>query len=125
MNRGFAFYFAKGVRTAAKTILKGGKLLQYYIYFFASLIGRLLPIIGMNFFVSDVRRAKIAKDEDDLVILRTFGGVEKGASFGTAVLSGLIVLLLLLGGLCIAAAIGGLLFLLGRAVGRELFSSVA
>lgn len=118
MNRGFAFYFAKGMRTAAKSILKGGKLLQYYIYFFAGLIGRLLPFVGMIFFVSDVRRAKIAKDEGDLTILRPFGGVEKGASFGAAVLSSLLLLLLLLGGLSIAAGIGYGLYIGGYAFGK-------
>ena len=118
MNRGFAFYFAKGMRTAAKSILKGGKLLQYYIYFFASLIGRLIPFVGMIFFVSDVRRAKIAKDEGELTILRPFGGVENGASFGAAVLSSLLLLLLLLGGLSIAAGIGYGLYIGGYAFGK-------
>lgn len=117
MNRGFKYYFRYGVRTAAKLLLKGGKLLRYYICLFMGLIGRMIPFFGTVFPVADMRRAKIADHEGEFAIVRSFEGIERGGKFGTAVLAGAIKLLIWLGGLCVVGAIGAVLFFLGRALG--------
>ena len=121
MNRGFKYYFGRGMRTAVGTLLKGGKYFRYYAYFFAALLGRAVPIAGCLIPVADVRRAKTARDERELTVARSFGGVETGCSVGTAILVSLIKGLVTAGGAIACIALGALLFfagtLLGTAVG--------
>ena len=117
MNRGFVYYFGKGLRLAAKTVLKSGKFLQYYVYYFMGLLGRLIPFFGAIFPVADVRRAKILEREGELTVVRPFGGVEKGSAFGTTLLSIAIEMLILAGGLAVFAAIGYGLAYIGNSIG--------
>lgn len=117
MNRGFVYYFGKGLRLAAKAVLKSGKFLQYYVYYFMGLLGRMIPFFGAIFPVADVRRAKILEREGELTVVRPFGGVEKGSAFGTALLCIAIEMLILAGGLFVFAAVGYGLAYLGNSVG--------
>lgn len=118
MNRGFVFYFGKGMRTAAGVLLKGGQYLQYYVYFFMRMLGICIPVFGAIFPVADVRRAKIVAREKELTVTRAFGGVETGSSFGTALLAGTIKFLVLLGGTAALCGVGALLWHLGGYVGK-------
>ena len=114
MNRGFFEYFSKGLRTSASLLLKGGKYVRYYLYYFMSLLGRCIPVVGSVFWVADVRRAKIALREKELTVLRPLESVDTGRSFGTAVLSFWWQSLVFLGGLIAIGLLGALLFLCGR-----------
>lgn len=120
MNRGFGFYYAKGIRSAATTLLKRGKMWKFYVYLLASLVGRVIPFFGGIFPVADVRCAKIARDENDMPLARSIEGADTGRSFGTAVLAFAIEFLLLVGGLGAFALIGYLLLLVGQYIGTFL-----
>ena len=113
MNRGFMEYFGRGMRTAARVLMKGGQYIAYYVWYFASLIGSSVPVAGTVFSVADARRAKIAEKEKHLTVTRTFAGLETGASFGTALLALTLRFLILLGGIAALATVGALLAYLG------------
>ena len=117
MDRGFLHYFGAGMRTAWRVVLKGGRFFRYYLYFFASLIGRCIPFFGAVFPVADVRKAKIAKKEGDIAVIRSFEGIESGNKFGSAVLALSIELLIILGGLAVIGAFGYGFAVLGRIIG--------
>ena len=87
MNRGFGYYFAKNIKAAAKTVLKGGNISRYYVWFFAKLIGTFVPFLNAIFPVASVRMAKIAKTDGEISVIRSFGGVESWRSFGTVLLT--------------------------------------
>lgn len=117
MDRGFGVYFATAMRKAAKILWKNGKIFRYYVYLLAGLVGRLIPFFGTIFWVADIRLAKIAVDEDDVDLVRAFGGVEKGSSFGTTLLTAAIEILLLLGGILGCGAVAFGLYFLGNLIG--------
>ncbi len=119
MNRGFKYYFGNGMRTAAKVLYSGGGYLKYLLYYFASAIGRLIPFFGAIFWVSDIRRAKIAKREGTLTVTRAFGGVDGGNKFGATVLSVTLVILIALGGAAALCALAYGFWLFGYLLGAS------
>jgi hypothetical protein len=117
MNRGFGYYFAKNIKAAAKTVLKGGNIFRYYVWFFAKLIGTFVPFLNAIFPVASVRMAKIAKTDGEISVIRSFGGVESWRSFGTVLLTMALKGLIFLGGLLVIAAVGVALGFLGAVIG--------
>ena len=117
MNRGFCYYFKSGLSTAANVVYRGGQFFRYYLYFFATIIGRLIPFFGAVFPVADMRRAKIAKNEKTLSFVRSFKGVDSANGFGTAVLSLSLELMVLLGGFAAFGMLGYGLYVLGEYIG--------
>ncbi|MDE6398119.1 MAG: hypothetical protein K2L51_02250, partial [Clostridiales bacterium] len=117
MNRGFIEYFGRGMRAAKSVLWKGGQYIAYYVWYFASLIGSSVPVVGVVFPVADMRRAKIAEKEKHLTVTRSFEGLETGASFGTALLALMLRFLILLGGIAALTAVGALLAFLGGLIG--------
>lgn len=118
MDRGFCYYFKKGFAAAWKSLVKGGKYLRYYAYWFASLLGRFVPVLGSLLPVTQVRRAKLVRDEDDMPVSRSFGGVETGNAVGTTLLCVFIRGLVLLGGMLAMFAVGALFGYFGYLIGR-------
>ncbi len=117
MNRGFGYYFVTSIRTSAKTVLKGGNIFKYYIWFFARLLGTFIPFLNAIFPVAAVRQAKIAKTDGEIAVIRSFGGVESWRSFGTVLLTMTLKGLIYIGGLLVIAAIDAVLGFLGVVIG--------
>ena len=117
MNRGFSFYFRRGFTIAWRAMLKQGKYLRYYVYCLAGLIGRCIPVFGALFPVTDVRRAKLLRDEGDMAVSRAFGGVETGNAVGTTMLAVIVKWLIIAGGMLAFCAIGALLGFFGYLIG--------
>ena len=122
MNKGFAHYFGKALKTALQTICKNKNILQSMLYFFTSLVARLTILLGAMPALADVRQAKIAKNEHTMDIPQSFTNASR-KPFWTMTVATLLEVFIFLGGLLLVSVPCGVIFAIGSALGQAVGSS--
>ena len=119
MNRGFKTYYKEGLLKSYKTFKKKGNYFRYYIYWLASLLGKILPFAAPVFLLSDVRIARYAKTHEDISVSRSFEATDERESTRTMLWTSIIIGLLFISGIILIAVFAFLLLLLGSAISAE------
>ena len=116
MNRGFAFYFKKGIRAASSSAWRKRNFLQLLIYFFAELVGKVTLIFSSLFALANVRQAKLVSENGRFEVPHTFQAVSKGRSVWTMIASIIVEAFIVLGGTILIAILTGAMMLIGYLV---------
>ena len=117
MNKGFAYYFRKAIKTAVQTIFKNKNILQSMLYFFTSLIARSTVLLAAMPALADVRQAKIAQNERIIDVPQSFTNASR-RPFWTMTVAFVLEVFIYLGGLMLVSVVCGLIAAIGLAVGQ-------
>ena len=117
MNRGFKYYFRKGIKASGKTMVKNKNYIKYFLYGIAEIIGRMLILPGLIFDLANVRLAKLVRDEQNITISDTFKSGSKAKSLWTLVLVYLMMGILFVTGATFIVILTAICALIGAAFG--------
>ena len=123
MDRGYKIYYKEGKRRAKETLKKKGNIFKYYLRGLISLIGKLTIIVSPICGLADVRAAKYAKDNNDIVIMKSFASGDEGKSYWAIMLAGLYKGLIWVTGLLAIALLALVVFVSSAGLGNLLNSS--
>ena len=123
MDRGYKIYYKEGKRRAKETLKKKGNIFKYYLRGLISLIGKLTIIVSPICGLADVRAAKYAKDNNDIVIMKSFASGDEGKSYWAIMLAGLYKGLIWFTGLLAIALLALVVFVSSAGLGNLLNSS--
>ena len=125
MNRGFKTYFKEGLLKSYKTFKKKGNYLRYYLYWIASMVGKVIPFVSSAFLLSDVRIARLAKNHEQIAVARSFESTDNRESIRTMIWTSVIVGLLFISGVLFIGVFGFLSYLLAQSIITASNSSAA
>ena len=125
MNRGFKTYFKEGLLKSYKTFKKKGNYLRYYLYWIASMVGKIIPFVSSAFLLSDVRIARLAKNHEQIAVARSFESTDNRESIRTMIWTSVIVGLLFISGVLFIGVFGFLSYLLAQSIISASNSSAA
>lgn len=113
MNRGFATYFSGGVKASVRTVYKNKGFLNYWLYTFMALIGRLTLVFSSVFDLANVRQAKIVHAENRACLAENFRVACKANSLWAYIGACVLEALIFLAGVLLIGVATGMLALLG------------
>ncbi len=125
MNRGFKTYFKEGLIKSYKTFKKKGNYLRYYLYWIASMVGKIIPFVSAAFLLADVRIARLAKNHEQIAVARSFESIDNRESIRTMLWTSVIVCLLFISGVLFIGLFGLLSYLLAQSIITASNSSAA
>ena len=125
MNRGFKTYFKEGLLKSYNTFKKKGNYLRYYLYWIASMVGKMIPFVSSAFLLSDVRIARLAKNHEQIAVARSFESTDNRESIRTMIWTSVIVVLLFISGVLFIGVFGFLSYLLAQSIITASNSSAA
>ena len=123
MDRGYKIYYKEGKRRAKETLKKKGNIFKFYLRGLISLIGKITIIVSPICGLADVRAAKYAKDNSDIVIMKSFASGDEGKSYWTIILAGLYKGLIWFTGVLAIALLALVVFVSSAGLGNLLNSS--
>ena len=120
MNRGYKIYYKEAKRIAKKTLKKKGNIFKFYLRGLLSLIGKLTIIVSPICGLADVRAAKYAKDNNDIVVMKSFASGDDTKPYWSVILAGLYRGMIWLAGLILIALLALVVFVSSAALGNIL-----
>ena len=123
MDRVYKIYYKEAKRRAKETLKNKGNIFKFYLRGLLSLIGKITIIVSPISGLADVRAAKYARDNSDIVVMKSFASGDETKTYWSIMLAGLYKGLIWFTGLLAIALFGVVVFVSSAGLGNLLNSS--
>lgn len=122
MNKGFAYYFKQAFKVAMKTVWGNKNLLKSMSYFLTTVVARLTVVLGALVSLSDVRHAKIARNQHIVDVPQSFKRASQKPMW-TMIVAVVLEGLIYMGGFLLVSVVSVGVFAIGLIIASQVAAS--